>query len=136
MTTTYMLKLHCLPMCIKYFNKLEKIERFRLQDVQMVNITSSFKTKNIGNNTEARKVNRNTLRCFTLPRPRRQTSCYILQLGQYWTYELAPFLECVRSVITYRWDLTLSLRDPLDGVTVANVDSSMSVAVKCTIYID
>ena len=36
-------------------------ERFRLQHVQIVNKTSSFKTKLIGNNAGASRINRSTL---------------------------------------------------------------------------
>jgi len=45
-----------------------QFERFRLQRVQMVNKTSSFEIKLIGNNAESSKVNRNTLWCLTSPR--------------------------------------------------------------------
>ena len=38
-----------------------QFERFHLQHVQMVNKTSSFKTKFIGYNAEVSRVNQNTL---------------------------------------------------------------------------
>ena len=42
-------------------------ERFHLQHVEMVNKTSNFKTKLIGNNDEVSSVTRNTLLVFNFP---------------------------------------------------------------------
>ena len=41
--------------------QFSQFERFCLQHLQMVNKTSSFKTKLIGNNAKMHRVNHNTL---------------------------------------------------------------------------
>jgi len=56
--------------------KVSQFEGCRLQYVQMVNKTSTFKTKLISGNTEARRVNCNTLWCVTFPRSKQQASRY------------------------------------------------------------
>ena len=63
-----------------------QFECFHPQHVQIINNTSSFKTKLTGNNTETSKVN---LWCLTFPRSRQQTSRYKLLLCQLWAETLA-----------------------------------------------
>ena len=48
---------------------------------EMVNKTSSFKTKLTGNNAKASRIKCNTAWCFTLPYSRQQTSHYKLLPG-------------------------------------------------------
>ena len=67
-----------------------QFERFHLQNVQIANKTSSFKTQLIGNNAKASRVNHNTLWCLTFWRSRQQTSCYKLLVSQFWAEELVP----------------------------------------------
>ena len=45
-------------MCLQ---NISQFQRLRLQHVQLVNKTSSFKTKLIGNNAGANRISRNTL---------------------------------------------------------------------------
>ena len=72
MTPTYTWKLNSLHINLLSSEQCSQFERFRLQHVQMVNKTSSFKTKCIGNNAEASRVNRNTLWCLTVQRSTQQ----------------------------------------------------------------
>ena len=67
-------------------------ERFRQQHIQMVNKTSSFKTKVIGNNALASRVNRNTLWRLTFPRSNQQTPRYNWLHFIFWAEELARYL--------------------------------------------
>ena len=48
----------------------EEFERFCLQLIQIINRTSSFKIKWIGNNAKASRVNHNSLWGLTFPRSR------------------------------------------------------------------
>ena len=65
-----------------------QFERFYPQQIQMVNKTSS-KTKLIGSNAEACRVNCNTLWCFTFPHSRQQTFGHKSVLCQFWAEEQA-----------------------------------------------
>ena len=58
----------------------------------MVNKTSSFKTKLIGNVAKVSRVNHSTLLCLTFPHSGLQTSHYKLVLSEFWAEELAPSL--------------------------------------------
>ena len=57
-------------------------QRFRLQHVQMVNKTSTFKTKLIGNNAETSRVNHYALWFLTFPRSTSRHKSMLVQYGQ------------------------------------------------------
>ena len=80
-------------LCLATLLSLEQclqFERFRLQYVQMVNKTSSFKTKKYY--TETRRVNRSALWCLTFPLSRQQTSRYKLLIGKFLGEKLASLV--------------------------------------------
>ena len=60
-----------------------QLERFRLQHVQMVNKTNKVSKKLFGDNAKGSRINRNTVRRFTFPRSRQQSSRYKLLLGHF-----------------------------------------------------
>jgi len=78
----------CLYMLLSS-EQCQQFERFRLQCVQVVNKTSSFKTKLTGNNPETNRVNRNTRWCLTFPQS-IQTFSYIQLTDQFWTEGQTP----------------------------------------------
>jgi len=73
--------------------------------IQKVNKTSSFKTKCIGSDAEASRVNHNTIWCLTFPRSRQQTSCYELMLCQFWAEQWAPYPPFKRPFVFDMWKL-------------------------------